>query len=105
MKISTQRTDGKSVIRIEGDLLIGGVAEAKSDLAASMDGAPDILLDLGGLEDCDTAGLQLLLMARASARTQGKTFAVTARSTAFEAIVRRLGIADEDFQDQERTPN
>ena len=92
MKITTRRTDDGSTIKIEGDLVIAGVAEAKPEIVAALAGARDIRLDLSAINDCDTAGVQLLLMARASARLQGKRLATVARSASFVEAVERIGI-------------
>ena len=42
--------------------------------------------------ECDTAGIQLLLMACAGARAKGKGFAIVGQTAAFRAALDRLGI-------------
>jgi len=103
MKITTRRTDNGSTIKIEGDLVIASVAEAKPEIVAALAGARDIRLDLSAIDDCDTAGVQLLLMARASARLQGKRLATIARSASFAEAVERIGIPAGWFDSHEGT--
>ena len=92
MKISASQTNGQSAIKVEGDLLITDVVEAKPKIVAAMAASSQIQLDLGELGQCDTAGIQLLLMACVSARAQGKRIAVIAQSAAFRAAIERIGI-------------
>ena len=101
MKITTSRIGGTSTIKIQGDLVISGVAQAKPEIVAAMADATEIELDLGEVDDCDTAGLQLLLMARASANALGKRLATTARSAPFREAMERTGIPVGCFDSQE----
>lgn len=104
MTITTTQADGITTLKVEGDLLIGGVADAKSAIIAALAAGGDIHLDLSEIGNSDTAGLQLLLMARASARTQGKRFETTSSSpTSFRAAVERAGIPVACFECQEGT--
>ncbi len=103
MKITTSQVDGTSTIKITGDLVIGGVAEAKPEIVAALAAGRDIRLDLGEVDDCDTAGVQLLLMARASVRGQGKRLTTIARSASFQAALDRIGIPAGGFDFQEGT--
>jgi anti-anti-sigma regulatory factor len=97
MKITTEKKAGRKITRIEGDLQIAFVAAAKPDLAALLAAGDEILLDLGGVAACDTAGIQLLLMARASATAKGKRFGTVAQSPSFRAAAERAGIPDNCF--------
>jgi ABC-type transporter Mla MlaB component len=103
MKITTTQKDGKSVIKIEGDLLVSTVADAKPDLVAILEKGDDIFLDLGEIGEVDTGGVQLLLMIRTSAMNRGKRFAALAQSASIRAMLERIGIPSRYFEDQERT--
>jgi len=103
MKITTTQADGKTVIKIEGDLRLPTVAEAKPEIVAALAKGEDIQLDLGEVGECDTAGMQLLLMVRASAHAQGKRLAITARSAAFLLAVEHAGIPVGCFEFREGT--
>lgn len=92
MHITTTQAGGKITIRIEGDLAIAEVAAAKAELVAALASGSALELDLGDIGACDTAGVQLLLMVRASARGQGKSLAAPRQSPAFQASLDRVGI-------------
>ena len=51
---------------------LASVADAKPELVAALAAGGNIALDLSELGECDTAGIQLLLMACASARAKGR---------------------------------
>jgi anti-anti-sigma regulatory factor len=103
MTITTSQTDGMTILKVGGDLLIGNVTESKPAIVAALAMSGDLRLDLSEIGECDTAGMQLLLMARASARAQGKRFFTTALTSSFQAIVARIGILPEYFECQEGT--
>ena len=100
MKITNTQMDGKSVVKIEGDLRIGSVADAKAELVAILAANNDIQLDLSDIGQCDTAGIQLLLMTRASAGAAGNALITIGDTPAFRAALARLGIAAECFEAQ-----
>jgi anti-anti-sigma regulatory factor len=97
MRIMITEADGVSIVRIAGDLRIGGVAEAKSALVALLASGDDIRLDLGALEDCDTAGIQLLLMTAASVCAKGRKCSTISATDAFQAALNRVGIPVQYF--------
>ena len=97
MKITCTELDAAAIVKVEGDLLIDSVAEAKPQLIAAMAASKDIRLDLGGIRACDTAGLQLLLLARGSARARDARIRVTARSPSFDTAAERVGIPFDAF--------
>ena len=101
MKIIATQADGKTTITIDGDLLISAVAEAKEPLLAALATGRTIEVDLSKVGECDTAGLQLLLMARASARAQGQRFVATTQSATFRAAALRAGIPATCFESLE----
>ncbi len=79
---------------LAGELTIQTAAEEKATLVAFLDvtmseGA-DVELDLSGVTELDTAGVQLLLMARRDAQAQGRKLRVVAPS---HTVVEVLKIA------------
>jgi anti-sigma B factor antagonist len=104
VKITTTQADGRSALRIEGDLRIASVADAKPELVATLAACSTIQLDLSELDQCDTAGIQLLLMASASARASGKGFELIGDTALFRAALDRVGIPVECF-DVQRAPD
>jgi len=57
-----------------------------------------IMLDLAGVEACDTAGLQLLISARRSAAASGKSFGVLNLAPSVEKCTKLLGVKPEIWQ-------
>lgn len=71
------------VVRLSGEMDLGRVDEVRALLleAATRPGGPaDIVVDLGGLTFCDSAGLNLLLRARLQAVASGRTLRLAAPS-------------------------
>ena len=101
MNITNSQSEGTSIVKIEGDLVIGCVGQAKPEIVAAFASGDKVLLDLGNLKECDTAGIQLLLMARASARSQNKSLSVTAYSASFQSTLERVGIPVDLFEHQD----
>jgi anti-anti-sigma regulatory factor len=98
MEIKVTAEDGRSVVSIAGDLRIGSLAGARGELVAVLATGNEIALDLGGLGGCDTAGLQFLLMACASARANGQRIATINQTAEFQAALDRIGLCAECLQ-------
>jgi anti-sigma B factor antagonist len=105
MQIHVSQADGRSVATIAGDLRIGSVADARLELLAMLATRNQIRLDVSGLGECDTAGLQLLLMACASARAKGQVFATTGQTPALRAALERAGIPAECLEFRPGAPD
>lgn len=61
------------VERVQGDMTIHRAAELKAALCAALDRSAGLRLDLSGISDFDTAGLQILLLLNNQAQASGKT--------------------------------
>jgi anti-sigma B factor antagonist len=78
-------------LSLAGELTIQTAAEEKAALLAFLETATaahtDVELDLSDVSELDTAGVQLLLMARREARAQGRNLTLVAPShTALEVL-------------------
>jgi len=69
MSIDVKREGNTARVTLSGELSIYTVAEIKASLADCMDNADEIEVDLFGVTEMDTAGLQLMLIAK---RNPGK---------------------------------
>jgi anti-anti-sigma factor len=69
MSIQIERTGKTARVTLAGELTIYSVAEIKAGLTEAMNGADEVEVDLQGITEMDTAGLQLMLIAK---RNQGK---------------------------------
>ncbi|HEX8986567.1 MAG TPA: STAS domain-containing protein [Rhodocyclaceae bacterium] len=59
-------------IALDGELTVQSAAATRERLLAALAGSDVLELDLGGVAEFDSAGLQLLLAARKSAQAAGK---------------------------------
>ena len=71
-------------LRIEGELTIFRAAELMPQLLASP--APQTL-DLSGVTEIDSAGLQLLMLVNREAGQQGKTLEISGHSPAVQQVL------------------
>ena len=85
--------EGEPSLRLEGDLTIYEVTEAKAALSAALDQHPSLQLNLSGLEELDTAGVQLLAWLKQEARRRGRTLTLFAHSPAVVEVFDLLQVA------------
>lgn len=78
------------VLRIEGELSIFRAAELKPVLLPP---AALTEIDLSGVTEIDTAGLQLLLLARRAAQAQGQALRLVATSPTVDELFTLLNVA------------
>lgn len=91
--MDTAREDAAPVrISVVGSMTIYEAATQKGELLAALAGAPALELDLGGVDEADTAGLQLLLLLRREAAAGGKPVRVVSVSPALVEVLDRYGL-------------
>jgi anti-sigma B factor antagonist len=90
--VSTQVLDP---IRLEGELTVQVAAEYKVILLNALADRDEVTLELSGLNELDTAGLQLLLLMRREAGQLGKTVRLTEPS---HAVLEVLALARLDLE-------
>ncbi|HEX8785789.1 MAG TPA: STAS domain-containing protein [Telluria sp.] len=92
MSIGETRQGAAACLAVEGEMTIYRAAELKPALlnAVRTHGAP--VLDLSAVTEFDSAGLQLLMMARREAATLGKRLDVSAASLAVRDVFALLGM-------------
>jgi anti-anti-sigma factor len=79
-------------MRVEGEMTIYRAAELKPALLDAVRAHEAPALDLSAVTEFDSAGLQLLLMARQEAARLGRQLAVTAASPAVRDVCALLGM-------------
>ena len=72
--------EGAPALRLEGELTIYHVAEARELLTEALDRQPVLSLNLAGLEALDSAGVQLLVWLKQEAHRRGRTLVLFAHS-------------------------
>lgn len=75
------------------DFTIYRVAELKPVLLAVIQEGARIELDLSGVEHIDSAGCQLLILAKREANAAGKTLAIVAHSPAVQSLIEFYNLA------------
>jgi anti-anti-sigma factor len=81
-----------ALLFIEGDLTIRRVQEMKDVLLARLAQSQALEVDLAGVTEIDTAGAQLLLMARRAAQASQKELRLVAHSPAVVSLFELLRI-------------
>ena len=84
---------GEPAYRIEGELTIYSVTEAKGQLSSALDQHPTLQLNLAGLEELDTAGVQLLVWIKQEGKRRGKSVLLFAHSPAVVEVFDLLKVA------------
>jgi anti-sigma B factor antagonist len=79
-----------NVLRIEGELTIFRAMELKP---AMLPTPPLTDIDLSGVTDLDTAGLQLLMLAKKAAQTEGRELRLVGHSPAVLEVFELLNVA------------
>jgi len=93
LEIEPSTHDQEPCLRLKGSLTIYDVAEAKGPLGAALDREPTLHLNLAGVEELDTAGVQLLAWLKQEAGRRGRTLALTAHSPAVVEVFDLLKVA------------
>jgi anti-anti-sigma factor len=82
MPIRTETQDGLTRLHIEGDMTIYTAAELKAGLMPCMTQPGEWEIDLSGVSEIDSAGLQLLLLAKREAARRASPLRLTRHSRA-----------------------
>ena len=90
--MSSQRIQPPALLFIEGDFTIRRVPEMKDVLLARLAQSQALEVDLAGVTEIDTAGVQLLLMVRRAAQASQKDLRLVAHSPAVASLFELLRI-------------
>ncbi len=82
MPISVEKNNGVCHMRVEGDMTIYNAVEFKQAFMANLHGCEEVEINLSGVGELDTAGFQLLLLAKREASAHGKKVRLIAHNTA-----------------------
>jgi anti-sigma B factor antagonist len=82
----------KALLRLCHSLSIYETNELKNSLTSSLEENDILELDIRDINECDTAGLQLLCSAKKTAARTGKILIITGESTAVEDAMDRAGM-------------
>jgi anti-sigma B factor antagonist len=74
-------------LALDSDMTIYNAAAQKNELLAALASAQTLELDLSGVGEMDTAGLQVLLLAKREAAETGKEFRLTGHSKPVREVI------------------
>ena len=80
-------TDGSTHLILDGPMSIYNALEVKNQLLTSLRAAPVLELDLSHVSEMDTAGFQLLVMAKRESQRLDHTLRIVAHSQAVRDVI------------------
>jgi anti-sigma B factor antagonist len=92
--LSTREADGQVVVTLRGELDIVDAASTAAALVAVADRAPEIIVDLAGLEFIDASGVAALVLARVQARRAGGDLLLAAPQDQVLRVLAMVHLAD-----------
>lgn len=81
-------------LRIEGEMTIYRAAELKQALLDALQPGAVLELDLSGVTDIDSAGLQLLMLTKTTAKASGGDLKFASRSPVVLEVIELLNLAE-----------
>jgi anti-anti-sigma factor len=97
MSVSREEKEGRIIFKIEDSLSIYEVANLRNEFLECLDAYDRMSLDLNGVTECDSAGIQLLYSAYITARNAGKTFEILHASEQVIKTVTLVGLHADGF--------
>jgi len=92
MELEVKKSDDVCVISLQGDLNIYSSPELVDELKGIFTSHAKIALDLAGVSELDTAGLQCLIAAKKEAAKTGKVLKLLNHSPAIIRFIDLLGL-------------
>lgn len=93
MTIRIEEKNGISLLHIEGEMTIYTAAELKSQLLPHLTRPGALNIDLSQVSEVDSAGLQLLILAKRETRITGQTLLLTSHSRAVQEAFELCNLA------------
>jgi anti-sigma B factor antagonist len=82
-----------TTLSITGEMTIYQAAEQHAQLQAALQAGAPLELNLAGVTELDTAGLQVLMMAKKAAQRDGRSLHLVAHSAAVQDVFEMLRVA------------
>lgn len=92
MRLMISNRGGNALVRLGGTIEASDRSEALEKLSAALEMGKQTTLDLSGLTEIDTAGLQILLVIRQEAQNIGKVLLFSAIPEPVAKVLRILDI-------------
>lgn len=90
MTISIETSNGVCRAHVAGEMTIYHATEMKGELLPCFDNCSELEIDLSEVSEIDTAGFQLLLLAKRAATSTGKSLHLVAHSPAILELLELL---------------
>ena len=87
MTFHAEKINGLCRARIEGEMTIFNAADLKKDLLEMLNECQEMELDLSEVSELDTAGLQLLVLAKRESENLKKSLRIASCSGAITAVM------------------
>ncbi len=97
MSFIREEKDGCAILNIEGPMTVNEAADLRNEMVACLNDYEGLILDLHEVSACDTAGIQLLCAAKASAESAGKSFGTESASLVLLDTLVRSGFDPDVF--------
>ncbi len=93
MTIYAKNKEGRSVLHVEGEMTIYQAADIKNELMGHLASSEGVDIDLSAVSELDSAGLQLLILAKREAAQTGKTLRLLSHSQAVLDVLDMCNLA------------
>ncbi len=94
MTLSTRQSDSQVVVTLRGELDVVDAASVAAALVAVTARAPEIIVDLAGLEFIDASGVAALVLARVQTRRAGGDLLLAAPQEQVLRVLAVIHLAD-----------
>ena len=93
--ITADKVDGICRAQVKGEMTIYTAAECRDLLLQCLQSCREAEIDLSGVSDIDSAGVQLLIQAKREGARHGKPVRLVAHSAAVQEIIDLFQLASE----------
>jgi len=94
MKVDSNSPEGLCTLVVEEEMTIYVIEPMKQTITGLLDSYDCFELDLSGVEEIDTAGIQLLFALERELKRRNKTFKLNAVSSEVTKLLNTYGIAE-----------
>ena len=92
MEISFEDTSDYRRLELSGEMVVRNLSRALPRLRESLEGATSILVDLSGVSELDSAGVQVLISLKKQSLASGQKLRLTGHSPAVLAVFDLYGL-------------
>jgi anti-sigma B factor antagonist len=95
VSIESEQLNGRTVVRLTGQIDLSNIHQLEQQVGWAIEGSPNVVIDLAGIEYLDSQGLRLFKQLSDKAQKSGCEFAVLAPSDTFVRQVFEMSRLDE----------